>query len=138
MKNRSFSIDVAMITRKFYCHKCGARLERSPHTRTVRRGDPDYREHSRIGRLHVTGDIEVTEYNFRCPACDRVVDCDGQYVIERIQRSLGKRKLSEEEIAKHEASARAALDRKKRILGAIVMVVSGILVAVALYFSIAS
>lgn len=67
MKNRTVSIPVGMMTKKFCCCKCGERLSRKSRTWTVRPGDPDYRKHSKIGRMHVIGEVEVTEYDFQCP-----------------------------------------------------------------------
>ena len=84
MKNKTYSIDAAMVTRRFYCHKCGDRLLKNARTRLLRRGDPDYRKHN----MGFIGDIELTEYNFKCWTCDRIVSCDEQYVIEKCKRSL--------------------------------------------------
>ena len=57
MKNRTSEFDLAMVTRKFYCHKCGDILVRNARTRTIKRGDPDYRKHSKFGTKRVIGDI---------------------------------------------------------------------------------
>ena len=115
MKSSSYSIDMAMVTRRFYCRKCGERLVKNPRTRLIRRGDPDYKKHSRIGRMHVIGDIEHTEYDFKCLSCDTVIECDEQYVVEKIQKKLGKTIISEAEYAENHIEARAALERKRKL-----------------------
>ena len=91
MKNKSVSILIGMVTKKFYCHKCGERLSKHPKTRTVKPGDPDYRKHNRINhRTHMIGDVEVTEYDFQCPACGNVIEYDEQCVIGKIKSSFVK------------------------------------------------
>lgn len=138
MKSKSCSIDLATVTRKFYCHKCGDRLLRHARTRIVKRGDPDYKKHSRIGRMHTFGDVELTEYDFKCWTCDRVTGCDEQYVIERMQKKLGKHILSETEIAENEESARAAIARKKKLGNIIASVIAIAATSAALYFCLKS
>ena len=105
MANKSFSMDMAMATRKFYCHKCGSKLVKNPKTRLIRRGDPDYKKHARMGRMHIIGDIDHTEYNFKCIECDTELECDEQYVIEKMQKNLKKHIISEAEFKENEMSA---------------------------------
>ena len=138
MKNRSFSIDVAMATRKFYCHKCGDQLIRESRTRIIQRGDPDYREHSHRGHTHMIGDVELTEYDFKCRSCDRIIPRDAQYVTEKIQKRLGKHILSEQEIFENEEAARSAIERKKKIVKIVLGITTAIIVALVLYFEIKS
>jgi len=133
--NKSYSIDVAMTTRAFYCHKCGEQLRKNPRTRIVKRGDPDYRRYSRRGHTQFFGDVEVTEYDFKCPSCNRITKPDEQYVIEKIQKALGTRTLTEADVVRNEQAARKAIARKKRITDIIVKVVFIIAVAAALYFA---
>ena len=89
MKNRSVSIPIAMVTKKFYCHKCGEQLSKNSKTRTVKPEDPDYIKHNRINhRTHMIGDVEVTEYVFQCPSCGNIIEYDEQCVIGEIQKLL--------------------------------------------------
>ena len=134
MKNKSYSVDLAMVTRKFYCHCCGDRLLRNSRTVTLKRGDPGYKEHSRIGGVQMIGDVDHTEYDFKCWTCNRIVQKNEQYVIEKIQKKLGKHILSEKEIEKNEQAARATLARKKRIGNIICTAITIAVVAVAFYF----
>ena len=130
--NKSYSIDVAMTTRVFYCHKCGERLCKHPRTRIVKRGDPDYRKYSRRGHTHFFGDVEVTEYDFQCPSCNRIIKPDEQYVIEKMQKALGKHRLTEEEVARNEQAASLAIARNKRNTDIIVKIIVILAVAAAL------
>lgn len=135
MRSKSFSIDLAMVTRKFYCHKCGERLQKNPRTRLIKRGDPDYKKHSKIGRMNVVGDVEYTEYDFKCTFCDRLTECDEQYVIEKIQKNLKKHIISEAEYLENQDKARASIAKKRRIIEKTVKISTVILVILVIYFS---
>ena len=136
MKNKSYSIDMAMVTRKFYCQKCGERLVKNPRTKLIKRGDPEYKKHSRVGHMHVIGDVEVTEYDFKCLSCDTVIECDEQYVVEKIQKRLGKTIISEAEYAENHIEARASLERKKKIIEKPVKIATVILIVLVFCLSI--
>ena len=138
MKNKSSSIPVAMVMRKFYCHHCGERLERSPRKRVIRRGDPDYKKHSRIGHTRMIGDIELTEYDFKCPNCDKIIGFDEQRVIEKIQKHAGKCTLSQAEVDENIENAKAVLEKEKKRTNIIVTVVSIAVVIFAIYLGLKS
>jgi len=133
MKNKTSEFDLAMVTRKFYCHKCGDRLLRNARTRIIKRGDPDYREHSKFGTKRVIGDIELTEYDFKCWTCDRIINPDEQYVIEQMQKMLEKHILTDEEFAENEEKARSAIAKKRKITEIVVKAVSIIVVLLVLF-----
>lgn len=113
MKNFSITIPIGMIFKKFYCHKCGSRLEKSARKRTVRRGDPDYKKYRNIGDSYVIGDIEVTQYDFCCPSCGEITGYDEQCILEHIQKQTGGHLLSPAEIAAGKDEASRLLQRKK-------------------------
>ena len=136
MANKSFSMDMAMATRKFYCHKCGSMLVKNPKTRLIRRGDPDYKKHARMGRMHIIGDIEHTEYNFKCIECDTELECDEQYVIEKMQKNLKKHIISEAEFKENEMSARTYLAKKRKITEISVKILTAALIVLVFYMSI--
>ena len=136
MKNKSYSIDMAMVTRKFYCRKCGERLVKNPRTRLIRRGDPEYKKHSKIGGMHVIGDVEVTEYDFKCLSCDTVIESDEQYIVEKIQKKLGKSIISEAEYSENQEEARATIERKRRITEKTVKIFTVILIVTVFLLSI--
>ena len=56
MTNKTSSIDVEMVTKKHYCHKCGEKLVNNPRTRVIRRGDPDYKKYSRATTTNKVSD----------------------------------------------------------------------------------
>ena len=138
MKNKSASIPVAMLIKKFYCPCCGARLAKHPRTRTLRRGDPDYKKHSQIGHTHIVGDVELTEYDFQCPDCSKILSYDEQCVIENIQKNVGKHILSQVEITEHTPKAEADLKRKRNITNIIAKIVFIALTAFIIYMSLKS
>lgn len=117
--NKSSQIDAAMVFRKFYCHKCGKKLVKHPRTRIVRPGDPDYREHSAIGRAHFIGQVKVTEYDFKCCNCDRIIPTEEQYVIERNQKKLYKYTLTDYEIERNIGEAKYDLEQRRKTTGGI-------------------
>lgn len=120
--NKSRKIDAAMVFRKFYCHKCGEKLVKHPRTRIVRPGDPDYGEHSHIGRTQLIGPVEVTEYDFMCCNCDRIIPTEEQYVVERIQKKLYKNMLTDDEIERNIDEAKHDLEQRRKTTGGIFFV----------------
>ena len=122
-----------MLIKKFYCPCCGARLAKHPRTRTLRRGDPDYKKHSQIGHTHIVGDVELTEYDFQCPDCSKILSYDEQCVIETIQKSLGRQILSQDEIDEHSPKAEADLKRKRDITFTVVKILFIALAALIVY-----
>ena len=136
MNNKVYSIDVAMLTKKYYCHKCGDRLVKNPRTKTIHRGDPEYQKHSRMGRRFIIGDIKLTEYDFKCDNCANSLTPDEQYVIHTIQKKLKTHVLSKEDCLQNENQARLEITKKKKILDIIVKTISIIVLVVAIYFSI--
>ena len=122
--SRMITIPFGIVFQKFYCHKCGEQLKKVTKTRTVKRGDPDYRQHSRIVGIHVVGDIQVTEYAFSCPHCGHSIDYHEQSVVAKIQKQLGERQLSDGQIEEK----RPDVEAKKRKNETVWKVVCGILV----------
>lgn len=106
----------AMKKRKFYCSCCGEKLIPYPRTRVVKRGDPDYKEHSYFGQgKHLIGDIELTEYDFKCLSCEKFTSYDEQCVIEEIQKYVGVHTLSQDNINENYEKANTILERKRKI-----------------------
>ena len=138
MKNKQTSIPIGMLTKKFLCHKCGERLSKHPKTRLVKRGDPDYEKYNRIGHARMIGDVEVTEYDFQCPSCGNITEYGEQCVIEKIQKTLDKSILSEEEISEHKANAKEEIDKKAKIFHIFFIASTCAIAALILYFAIKS
>ena len=133
MKNFSVTIPIGMIFHKFYCHKCGSRLEKSARKRTVRRGDPDYKKYRKIGDSYVIGDIEVTQYDFLCPSCGEITGYDEQCILGYIQKRTGGHVLSSSEITAGKEEATQHLQRKKVFAKVFSAILAAAVVILALY-----
>ena len=77
------SIPLAMIFKKYYCHKCGERLKRQKVTETLNPNDPGYEAawsqiHSDMHIGGKRGAVSVTHYVFQCPICDTTITFDEQ------------------------------------------------------------
>lgn len=86
------SIPVAMLFKKYYCHKCGGRLKRQKVTETLNPGDLGYEaERNKFsGDMYLgKGSISVTHYVFFCPACNSTVTFDEQEDIATKQKYAG-------------------------------------------------
>jgi hypothetical protein len=133
MAVKTTHIPIAMLLRKFYCHRCGSQLTRHPNTNTYHPSDPGYWRHNRIGRTHFLGPVEVTEYDFRCPQCNTICSLSEQQVTERIQKTVGRHILSAGDVQEYRLAAAAAQARKKRITSIIFTTIWIIFLAFFLY-----
>ena len=86
--------------------------------------------------MHIIGDIEHTEYNFKCIECDTELECDEQYVIEKMQKNLKKHIISEAEFKENEMSARTYLAKKRKITEISVKFLTVALIVLVFYMSI--
>jgi predicted RNA-binding Zn-ribbon protein involved in translation (DUF1610 family) len=88
------SIPVAMLFKKYYCHKCGERLKRQKVKKTLNPGDLGYEAaekelfhgHRMVGK---SGPISVTEYVFNCPTCGNTISFEEQEDIAAKQKDAG-------------------------------------------------
>ena len=88
------SIPVAMLFKKYYCHKCGERLKRQKVTETLNPGDPGYKAaqndiHDHHTFIGTSGTISVTEYVFLCPTCNTTITFKEQEDIATKQKYAG-------------------------------------------------
>ena len=131
MANKTVSIPLGMLSRKFYCHRCGQQLLRHKSTKLYQPGDPEYKKHAvrKTGNQieFLIGSVEVTEYDFRCPQCNTFTQYKEQLVIENIQKRLGNHNLSQSELRSQEAYARDAINRRKTLLQILCWIVSIVL-----------
>ena len=78
----STSIPVAMIFKKYYCHKCGKRLKHQKVTQVFNPGDPGYEaaRHQVMDDFMIgkSSSVSVSHYVFACPACQTVITFDEQ------------------------------------------------------------
>ena len=126
---------LAMKRRAFFCPACGEKLIPYPKTRILQRGDPEYREHSRVMRgKHIVGKIELTEYDFKCLSCDTFITYDEQCVNEEIQKRLEKHILSPEEREVNAENAKAALAQKEKRRKKITRIISLVVITLFLLY----
>ena len=88
-----------------------------------------------VGHTHLIGDVELTEYDFKCPSCNRIINPDEQYVIEKIQKMVGRHILTEEEYFAHEQAARSAIAKKRKTTDIIVKLIAIIGTIIAIYYA---
>ena len=113
---KSYSIPMGMVFGKFYCHKCGEKLKNVPVLdRTVHPGDSDWFKESKIGNTHYLGSVEKYEYQFRCPSCGHEMEYSKQCTYKQIQKMLGKRVLSDQEIEDYLPAAKAAEEKRQKV-----------------------
>ncbi|MBE6652916.1 MAG: hypothetical protein E7610_05830 [Ruminococcaceae bacterium] len=92
------SIPVAMLFKKYYCHKCGKLLKRQKVTEALNPGDPGYEaakdqifdNHMIVG---TRGPISVTHYVLQCAACNTTITFDEQEDIAVKQKYAKSRIL---------------------------------------------
>ena len=92
------SIPMAMLFKRFYCHKCGERLKRQRVTETLNPGDPGFEAawneiHSDMHVGGKRGSVSVSHYVFRCPSCGTTVTLEEQEDIAVKQKYAGSRIL---------------------------------------------
>lgn len=124
----------AMKKREFFCCSCGNKLIPYPKTRILKRGDPDYKGHSRLGRMHLIGDIELTKYDFKCISCDKLITYEEQCVIEEIQKCVGSHTLSQNIINENIEKAKATLERKKKTRNILNKTIGAIATILVIYY----
>lgn len=97
MKNKSYSIPLGMVFKKYYCSECGKRLIKFKTHRIVTKKDKDYYQYHDIG-TYPRIDYDVYNYEFTCDNCKRNISYTEQCIIEKIQKKLKKRILLQTEI----------------------------------------
>ncbi len=97
MNGKVYSLSLGMVFKKYYCSKCGARLEREKNHRVVTKDDPDYYRYHDFGKFP-RRDYDVYDYRFRCPDCGARQSYDDQRIIARMQKRHGHPVLPASEI----------------------------------------
>lgn len=89
-------IDLGMLFRKMYCHKCGTRLKRKKITAIYHKGAPEYDNY--VAGIHTLGMSEkaVSHYVYQCPKCNSEITYDDQCLISKRQRQQKKRILNDD------------------------------------------
>ena len=95
-------IPVGMIFRKMYCRYCGERLKVHKIVDVYTVGDPNFSRTMKIGPaghkiVNIHSQTLVT-YVYKCPDCGKAVTYEEQVYFSKIQKKLGKKILSDDEI----------------------------------------
>lgn len=94
-------IPVGMTFRKMYCRYCGERLKVHKIVNVYHPGDPQFERVASFGihgkMIHFTNQTKVT-YVYKCPDCGKAVTYEEQVCFSKIQKKLGKKILSDDEI----------------------------------------
>ncbi len=136
MVQKSSSINIAMKAKKFYCHKCGEKLELAPRTRIIKPDDPDYKKYKSLKHMHTIGkdNIQHTEYDFKCKACNRIISFESQNIIDKIQKKLGNHLLTQSDIDANIDEVKAKIRRNKKIAEVCGHIIFFLLCAYIIYF----
>ncbi len=136
----SKTIPMAMLIKKHYCHKFGIKLCKNPNTRLVSPHDKEWKKYSGIGRTRMIpiGEIEITEYNFKCPNCEAITEYDEQVVVHKIQKKIKTNTLSNAELEENKEWATNIVKRNKKITSVISKIISILIIAIILLFIIRS
>ena len=129
MKGKSYSIPFGMVFKKYYCSKCGTKLEKERTHRIVTKSDKDYYQYHDYG-MFPRSDHDVYDYRFKCPSCNARISFVEQCIIERIQRRCNSKVLSSIEIKDNYKKCKYEDDKRVLIRNILVPVVF-----ISLFFS---
>ena len=65
--------------------------------------------------LYAMGEIEVTEFDFSCPACNARIDYGAQCAIAYMQKQIGEHRLAQSQIDANLTKAKTVLLRRQKI-----------------------
>ena len=97
LNGKFISIPFGMVFKKYYCSKCGTKLEKEKTHRIVTKDDWDYYQYHDYGTFPKR-DYDVYSYQFKCSCCGDRISFDEQCIIEKIQKRRKNIILSPDEI----------------------------------------
>ena len=106
MNGKYWSLPLQMVFGKYYCTKCGEKLEREKTHRVVTPEDKDYYDYHDYG-AYPQNDYDVYGYQFACPHCGKRVAYREQRILARIQKKQETRVLAASEIKANYAACKA-------------------------------
>jgi len=96
-KGYEATLNLGMIFRKMYCHKCGSILNTKKVSNIYKKGDFSY-SNDILGHPTIGMDRkEVAYYIYNCQHCGSEITYDEQCIIAKKQKQLKKKILSENE-----------------------------------------
>ena len=111
MKGKNYSIPYGMVFKKYYCSKCGVKLEKERTHRVVTKDDKDYYQYHDY-EMFPRSDHDVYDYRFKCPSCGTRISFAEQCIIERIQKKCNSKTLSSIEIKDNYKECKFADDKR--------------------------
>ena len=135
MNGQIYSLPLQMIFKKYYCAKCGAKLEKEKTHRVVTKDDRDYYRYHSYGKFP-RRDYDVYDHRLKCPSCGMRISFAEQCITEITQKKQGHKVLSSGEI-KSNYNESKQIQRKKALIGS-VLCPTVILLAVFVLFCVAN
>lgn len=123
LKGKHISIPFGMVFKKYYCSKCGTKLEKEKTHRVVTKDDWDYYQYHDYGRFP-RRDYDVYGYQFKCSCCGDRISFDEQCIIEKIQKKRKNIILSPDEIKENYELCKKANDKRKLIRNVLFLIIS--------------
>ncbi len=97
-KGYEFNIDIGMVFRKMFCHKCGDKLRKKKTKEVYKKGEIGY-SNKILGHTTIGMDKkQITYYIYQCPNCNSEITYDEQCIIAKRQKKLKKKILDENEV----------------------------------------
>ena len=119
-----------------FCSRCGAFLYTKAERRHIHPKDPEWSTYSRVNiktRAIPIGYLEVSEYSYRCPQCQDLKTYDEQCRIEKIQKTVQRNVLSEQEISYYLPPIISREKKRKAVNAVINKITYIIFLAIAIY-----
>ena len=115
-----------MVFKKFYCSKCGEKLEKEKTYRVVSKDDKDYYQYHEAGQFPRV-DYAVHDYRFMCPSCANRISYEEQCIISRIQKKKRRHQLSDDEIVENYQECKKAQYKNAFINGIIGAIINSLI-----------
>ena len=100
------------------CHNCGGKLTQKYSTRTITPDNPEYDSRVSFGERfrYPKRNITVTDRFYICKDCGADISYDDQVLVEYVQKSAMRHRLSDEEITRELEDAKRWKKKRDRII----------------------
>lgn len=107
MKGYSASMPIGMLFKKMYCCKCGEHLRKKSIPTVFQSSDLEYVSSSGRSKIYGMTEVTTTVYLYKCEKCGYLITYAHQNEIAKLQKKLGKKILTENELQPLNVSFRA-------------------------------
>lgn len=97
-KSTEYQLDIGMIFKKMYCHKCGTKLKKEKTSKILKKGDKEFSRHVAGMTAIGPGYNKVYTYYYVCPKCKNAITYEAQLKISKIQKQKSRNILNDDEI----------------------------------------